>query len=251
MRKLLAASAALAMPFAFSAGPALAAEDDRTFVTQLGELNGSGANGTAKVMVKGEQLHVTIDSSGLLEGMPHAQHIHFGEEAQHECPTMDLDEDGDGFISTAEGQPAYGPIAVSLTTKGDVSPDSALAVDRFPVGSASYDRTFDIPANFSAEDLSDGVIVQHGIDVNGNGKYDMEAEIGKSELDPTLPAEATHPATCGPLSMAGAGGMDTGAGGTASTGGTENAGLLGAGAAGILRAGALALAARRRRTVTE
>ncbi len=243
MRKLLAASAALAMPFAFLAGPAVAAEDDGTFVAQLGELNDSGASGTAEVKVHGKKLHVTIDSSGLLEGMPHAQHIHFGEEAQHECPTMDLDEDGDGFISTAEGQPAYGPIAVSLTTEGDVSPESALAVDRFPVGSESYSRQFDIPANFSAENLSDGVIVQHGIDVNGNGKYDMEAEIGKSELDPSLPAEATHPATCGALSMAGAGGMDTGAGGTS---GVEGAGLLGAGAASIVAAAALLLVARRR-----
>ncbi len=242
MRKLLAASAALTLPFAFAAAPAMA-EDGHTFVTQLGELNDSGASGTAEVKVHGKKLHVTIDSSGLLEGMPHAQHIHFGEEAQHECPTMDLDEDGDGFISTAEGKPAYGPIAVSLTTKGDVSPDSALAVDRFPVGSESYNRKFHMPEGFDANDLKDGVIVQHGIDVNGNGEYDMEAEIGKSELDPNLPAEATHPATCGPLSMAGAGGMGTGAGGTA---GVENEGLLGAGAAALVGGAALLLVARRR-----
>ncbi|MDP9395840.1 MAG: hypothetical protein M3Q27_16935, partial [Actinomycetota bacterium] len=148
MRKVLAASAALAFPFAFSVAPALAAEHKHTFVAELGELNGSGASGTAEVMVKGDRLHVMIDSNGLLEGMPHAQHIHFGEEARHECPTMREDEDGDGFISTVEGQPAYGPIQVSLTTSGDVTPASGLAVDRMPVGSESYDRTFSVPGNF-------------------------------------------------------------------------------------------------------
>jgi hypothetical protein len=41
------------------------------------------------------------------------------------------------------------------------------------------------------------VVVVHGIDYNGNGKYD--AVLGQSELDPKLPQEATAPALCGPL----------------------------------------------------
>ena len=248
MRKFLAVSAAIALPFVLTVGTAAADEhghDGKMFVTQLDALNNSGASGTGKVMVKGNQLHVVVNSSGLLAGAPHAQHIHFAEQARHECPTMSQDdEDGDGFISTAEGQPAYGPINVSLTTEGDVSPESALAVDRFPTGDTiSYDRTFDVPAGFDMASLEDAVIVQHGIDVNGNGTYDMDAEIGASELDPSLPAEATHPATCGALSMAGAGGMATGAGGTA---GVENSGLLAAGSASLLGAAALALYTRRR-----
>ena len=248
MRKVLAVSAALALPFVLTVAPAAADEhghDGQTFVTQLDALNDSGASGTGKVMVKGDQLHVMVNSNGLLAEAPHAQHIHFGEQARHECPTMGQDdEDGDGFISTAEGQPAYGPISVSLTTEGDVTPESALAVDRFPTGDTiDYDRTFDVPEGFDMANLKDAVIVQHGIDVNGNGKYDMEAEIGASELDPSLPAEATHPATCGALNLAGAGGMATGAGGTA---GVENSGLLAAGTASLLGAAALAVYSRRR-----
>lgn len=248
MRKVLAVSAALALPFVLTVAPAAADEhgqDGQTFVTQLDALNNSGASGSGQVMVKGSQLQVTVNSSGLLAGAPHAQHIHFGAEARNECPTMDQDdEDGDGFVSTAEGQPAYGPINVSLTTEGDVSPESGLAVDRFPTGDTiAYDRTFDVPEGFDVANLADAVIVQHGIDVNGNGTYDMEAEIGASELDPSLPAEATHPATCGALSLAGAGGMATGGGGTA---GVENTGLMAAGSASILGAAALALYSRRR-----
>lgn len=44
----------------------------------------------------------------------------------------------------AEGLPKYGPIAISLTTRGDTSPASALAVKRFstaPKGTLRYDRT--------------------------------------------------------------------------------------------------------------
>ena len=248
MRKVLAVSAALALPFVLTAAPAAADEhghDGQMFVTQLDALNNSGASGTGKVMVNGNQLHVTVNSSGLLAGAPHAQHIHFGEQARHECPTLAADDaDADTFISTAEGEPAYVPINVSLTTEGDVSPASALAVERFPTGDViNYDRTFDIPAGFDPANLEDAVIVQHGIDVNGNGIYDMEAEIGASELDPALPAEATHPTTCGALNLAGAGGMATGGGGTA---GVENSGLLAAGTASVLGAAALAVYSRRR-----
>jgi hypothetical protein len=51
----------------------------------------------------------------------------------------------------------------------------------------------------SAADIAAGirngqaVVVVHGVDDNGNRKYDMEGA-GASELDPSLPAEATDPA---------------------------------------------------------
>jgi hypothetical protein len=86
-----------------------------------------------------------------------------------------------------------------LTTRGDTSPKSALAVNRFPVanakGSVHYERTFSVSANV-AKNLGKKVIVQHGVDLNDNGRYDFKAA-GKSELDPSLPQEATIPATCG------------------------------------------------------
>ena len=37
-------------------------------------------------------------------------------------------------FTTTEGAPAYGEIVVSLTTTGDTSPTSGLAVDRFAAG---------------------------------------------------------------------------------------------------------------------
>ena len=49
------------------------------------------------------------------------------------------------------------------------------------------------------------------MDHNDNGKYDGDT---KSDLDPSLPTEATDPAICGVLAAAPAGGVQTGGGGT-------------------------------------
>jgi hypothetical protein len=162
-------------------------------------LNGSGASGNAKLTLQGNKLDAKINSHGLAPELPHAQHIHGMAQAISECPTLAADQDGDGLVNTAEGLPSYGPIAVSFTTRGDTSPDSGLAVDRFPVansgGSVNYKRTFAIPSQV-ANNLGKFAIVQHGVDLNGNGEYDFEAA-GASELDPSLPQEATIPANCG------------------------------------------------------
>jgi hypothetical protein len=170
---------------------------------QLRPLNNSGGFGHAHVTVKGQRAHVRVDAFHLARNLPHAQHIHFGADARHECPSVFDDSNHDHRLNVAEGVPAYGPIAASLTTRGDTSPASALAVDRFPTapkGKEHYDRRLTFSKAAVARAIKDGkgVIVIHGVDYNGNGKYDF-AGAGKSELDPTLPAEATDPAICGVL----------------------------------------------------
>jgi hypothetical protein len=171
----------------------------------LDPLNNSGAHGRADVKFHGKRGHVDIDAYGLAKGLPHAQHIHFGAEARHECPSVYDDTNNDHRLNVVEGTPAYGDIVKSLTKRGDSSPASALAVDRFPTtphGTEHYDRTL----SFNKADVrkgikrGQGVVVIHGVDYNGNGKYDMGGA-GPSELDPTLPAEATDPAVCGVLKM--------------------------------------------------
>lgn len=170
---------------------------------RMNSLNNSGANGHAEVKVmKKNRLHVKIHVRGLAPDLPHAQHIHYGEQARQECPTVADDVNGDFRITTTEGAPAYGPIRVSLTTKGDTSPASALAVDRFPTapdGVEHYHRKTRTQADVArAIRQGKAVVVIHGVDYNDNGKYDF-ASAGKSDIAPTLPAEATDPATCGVL----------------------------------------------------
>jgi len=204
---------------AVGTGPALAHEPasgknkDVRLSATLSELNSSGASGSATAVVKNQKIEsIQVTAHGLTPDAPHAQHIHFGDDARHECPTLFQDDaNDDGFLNTVEGTPAYGPIVMSLTTTGDTTPASSLAVTRFPVsadGSFSYFRTniefTDVAGVGTAKQIADGVregegvVVIHGIDYNGNGMYDFEGR-GASELDPSLPAEATDPAACGVL----------------------------------------------------
>ncbi|MGN6090106.1 MAG: CHRD domain-containing protein [Actinomycetales bacterium] len=216
-RKALLLAPAALLPLAFAA-PASAA--DGTYTVTLNPLNNSGAHGTAVVTIDGTKVHVVIDASGLVPNSPHAQHLHGDTSGTtFKCPAPSdmkkLDKDGNGVVSTTEAGGFYGPVMIALTTQGDTSMNSALAVDRFPTadakGNLHYDRTFTVTAE-QAQALQHLHIVQHGIDTNGDGKYDGDA---KSDLDPSLPAEATDPADCGMLSTAQmtampAGGVNTG-----------------------------------------
>lgn len=174
-----------------------------TTQAELRPLNNSPVRGTAEVVVDGRRLDVSLNARRLVRSMPHAQHIHFGARARHECPSVRDDDNVDHRLSTAEGQPAYGPVRVSLTKRGDTSPDSTLAVKRFPTAPnrlIDYDRDNIRVSDRLARKIANGkaVVVVHGIDYNHNGKYDFRGA-GKSELDPSLPAEATDPVTCGVL----------------------------------------------------
>ncbi len=211
--------------------------------------NGVNGDGTAMVTVDGTMLTVDMGATGLLADQPHAAHIHFGADARHECPTLGDDANADGHLNTSEGGPAYGEIVVSLTKTGDTSPNSALAVDRFdtaPGGTLQYERgSIEVTSTVADEVLSgEAVVVIHGVDYNGDGKYSGDTT---SDLDPSLPTEATDPALCGVLAasqMSGipAGGVETGGGSTA---GVEPAGLLAVG--GLALIGGAGLLTYRRR----
>ncbi len=178
--------------------------NNKKFEAELNPLNGSGASGHADLTKGHGMLKVNIHTEGMAPELPHAQHIHGIARAISECPTLANDQNNDGLINTKEGEPSYGPIKVSFTTRGDTSPASGLAVSRFPVANAdgdlSYSRKFDAGRKLR-RNLGDFAIVQHGVDLNGNGEYDFSA--GPSELDPSLPQEATIPANCGVINPVG------------------------------------------------
>lgn len=253
MRKtftLVAAGVAvLALPTA-----ALADSHTQQFSANITQANETGASATANISLDGTTATVTIDGDGFFEGFPHAIHMHGEPGGDNVCGPLnpgdpgfeEADEDGDGFLSVVEGVPAYGPVTVSLTTEGDTSPDSGLAVDRFPTSSTiDYERTFELEPEV-AENLSSLHIVIHGADLDDSGEIgDLEDENGDikpSSLDPELPFEATAVAACGQITASAAGGVDTGAGGTAPSG--NDAGLL---AAGALALGGLGFVTARRR----
>jgi hypothetical protein len=220
------AAAVVITAVSMGAGPVLAndgkvVDKSVTLIADLHELNGSGASGTATAVVKNQKIeHIEVHAEGLTPDAPHAQHIHYGNQALNECPTLALDENWDGRINTVEGIPAYGPVVVSLNTTGATTPDSFLDVTRFPVsqdGIFNYSRDnieftevtgtgYPGPGGLgTAKQIADsirdgeGVLVIHGLDYDGNGTYNFSDPEGGSELRNDLPAEATDPALCGVL----------------------------------------------------
>ncbi|GAA1243141.1 hypothetical protein GCM10009665_37410 [Kitasatospora nipponensis] len=212
MNKLLIPFAVAAAVLPLGAGvasadatPHAATEHDQSTMVSFARLSPVVNNrvtglGNATVQLTGDNAQITIHVRGLLNDAPHAMHIHL--RGSGECPEADDSTLLNGHLatSTADGLNDYGPIGTSLTTHGDTSPASALAIDRFPnAGTYTYVRTIQVTDDVARAIRSDNaVIVVHGIDYNSNGKYDNV--LGSSELDPKLPQEATAPALCGPLS---------------------------------------------------
>jgi len=249
---LAAVSAMLSLPYTAAA--------DTTVKAKLVSLNGSGAHGTATLTATGEGgLMVVIRSEGLVPGQPHPQHIHGSTSGGHfMCPTVKgNDTDGDGVLTNEEATGEYGTIFFALTTRGGATPTDGLDVARMPVadskGRLNYERTFrasEVPDGL-LEHLSSVHVVQHGIDVNHNDKYDVAA-LGISTFAQKLgvdgvPEEATNPASCGVVNGAGAAqpaehGVETG--GSPEPG--LNAPLAAAGGALLLMSAVLAASAVRR-----
>jgi len=226
---------------------------DTTVRAKLMEVNGSGASGTATVTATGGGgLKVVIHSKGLVPGVFHPQHIHGSAHGGHfSCPTLKQnDKDGDGVLTNEEGTGEYGTIFFALTTKGGTTPQDGLDATRMPVadanGEINYERSFpsEMVPDGLLEHLSSLHVVQHGIDANGNGKYDPDA-LGESTFaknlgKPGVPEEVTNPAACGVVQGAGAAeparkGVETGG----APGSDVNAPLAAAGGALVLLAGVL------------
>lgn len=261
MKKTLTTLALSALSVSLLAVPALAAHEGTTYSGTLNALNEETGSGDASIEVSedGETMTVNVNASNLDLDFVHAIHIHGiydgdlsddpadGEFAASSCPTIARDtesavpdEEGpDGFISVAEGAADYGGVLVSLTTEGDTTADSALAVERFPAGtSIDYSRDIEIP-NAMKDELAKVHIVVHATDTDDSGDESNE-DGAQSSLNPDLPFDATAPALCGTLSATSAGAVDTGAGGTA----TDSNSALVLGLGGLALAGAVALRRR-------
>ena len=256
---LTLAAPLLALPV-IGVAPALAASGSGSaFQATLAPVptNHVDGSGSATVTFVGPRtVRVVVDANQLLDASPHAQHIHFGAEVRHECPTASeaMVHNGHRSLTTSDGAAAYGPVQTSLTTRGDTSAKSVLAVTRYPAqGTYHYSRTITLNSvTAAAVKNGQAVIVVHGIDYNGNGKYD--AVLGASDLDPKLPAEATDPALCGVLMVSQMSSMPSGgaATGGGSTSGVDDASLLALGGAAMLAgAGVAGRSVLRRRTTTD
>ena len=282
MRKAMAVTGAFTLPLglALAAAPAHAqdrseagTDDTRVLHAQLQPLNDSSAGGTAMVEVKGTEVTVDIESTGLEPNVNAAQHFHIGE--QDMCaPTSESGGNGTEMVSRLEGDSLYEP-ATSLTTSGSTRPEDGLNLDSMPPangeGEVSYHRTFEVHEEVADQIKNEeAVIVQNSIGSNGAGAYESnsaEENEAPVEAQREAPEEATdetsdeasdqasekttQPGTCGELVAAPENGMDTGFGGTAETSNSDagavglgTAGMVGVGAGLIVVAGAAAVSGR-------
>lgn len=241
MTKALLPIAVAALPLALAPS---AQADSNEYHATLDEINGSGGSGMMTLTLDGNEATVTESWTGLASTFkgapyPHVQHAHIA--GQGTCPTPSADKNGDGIVDTVEGQPAYGMIGTTFSTKGDTSPKAGTNVKIAPAGpSTEYQRTFTL-SDETVKSLRDGtaVVVVHGLNPANLSK---KAANAKSNLVPELPLAATAPALCGTLSAMPDGGPDTGAG---STGGIDNVGVAALGGGLMAVAGAAYVASRR------
>ncbi|MEO6627262.1 MAG: hypothetical protein ABIP03_01700 [Aquihabitans sp.] len=152
----------------------------------------------------------TLDALGIPQAFagkpfPHVQHIHIN--GQHACPTPAADTNGDGVISTVEGQPAYGKIGATLSVSGDTSPAAATDVTIAPSGGGfTYSRTITLdPTTLAAVQGNKAVIVVHGLNPANAPAASLTTP---NSLGVTLPGAdkelamiGTAPTLCGPLQL--------------------------------------------------
>ena len=230
-KRVVVAATAVLMLSALVTTAATAVHEGSKYRSNLVELNDSGGSGLGTLTVSddGETMRIQISARGLNLDGPHAMHLHGKVEGDtvlaSTCPTMADDADGDGVLTVVEGGPKYGGVQVSLTTTGDTSADSALAVDRYPAGtSINYDRSgIPIPDALKPE-LGKVHFVIHGVDENGNGSLDLDQD-ERSSLTDDLPREGTAPALCGTLTVVAQGQIQTGGGGLADNNGSSSVAL--------------------------
>ncbi|WP_353808753.1 hypothetical protein [Agromyces sp. SYSU T00194] len=214
-RVAAAAAASIALVFG-GAAAANAAHDDNPSAKvasysydlnaiQPASVPESAASGTTRVKaLPNGKLQVTVEAWGLSPNLPHAMHLHGvpGAATDMGCPGPAAAGD-DGVVSVVDGIPFYGGILTSLTSTGDVSPASALALDRFAMSDANgylyYQRTFtDVPGYTDAGTVQ---VVVHGIDFDNSGDYAFNADdpfsSRSSSLSGAIPLEATVPVLCG------------------------------------------------------
>ncbi|WP_299306873.1 CHRD domain-containing protein [uncultured Croceicoccus sp.] len=168
-------------------------EADRFFFTPYTPLNESGVSGIGLVGFDEDTgtITVTIQASGLEAGQVHAQHIHGfmpgedGSVMESMVPTMDVDDDGDGFIELMEAAGSYGPVLLSLMSDGE-----------FPTadenGNLSFTQSFQLPEqDLGADPMLDlREIVLHGKSLaEGEGSNGGEAD-GTAGYKGTLPVAA-------------------------------------------------------------
>jgi hypothetical protein len=129
------------------------------YVVTLHALNASGVSGMAWLDLKGSELTVTIQASGLEPNGEHYQHIHGNADGTVACPTTADPATG---LTVEQGVAAVGPIAFDLRPYALVTGS----------GSEQWTHTYTLTPGdlFTLAPLTGHVLVLHGM--TSHGTYD-------------------------------------------------------------------------------
>lgn len=188
-----------------AAGTAAAQSADATYSAPLNALNssvtGSEAGGTATLVVKGDELTITVDAHGVPANTVHWQHFHgFTTGVAASCADASADANGDGIVDLMETEAASGTTMVPF----DADPAAMdVAHGTYPTADAEgnyhYTQTVSMKALQAAFgkafdgqtlDLGKRVIYIHGVPAA------TELPASVASLGP-IPAQVTLPIACG------------------------------------------------------
>lgn len=180
----------------------------RTYRAQISSIN-AGANGNRNVTgnvtleVQGDQLHITVEASGLEPDMMHLQHLHGLKEGNGiSCPDPSADNNNDGLVDITE---AYDVAGVTMIPFHNNPPNMEVDTQTYPTadenGNISYKQTVDLNElrnsfnerfDWEELDFSKFTYLIHGVEENAVPETVNSVK--------GLPPHVTLPVGCGQLS---------------------------------------------------
>lgn len=182
--------------------------DQKTYAARIDAVNENAnqnrsVSGNVTMEVRGDQLIINVEASGLEPDMMHIHHLHGSPEGNAtSCPDAAADMNNDGFVDITE---AYEVAGVTMIPFHDNPTSLEVDTETYPTadedGNISYQQTVDLnelrksfTENFDWEELdfSRFTYLIHGV---------PETAVGESvESVKGLPAHVTLPVGCASFS---------------------------------------------------
>lgn len=189
-----------------TAAPPDDARNREIYEARLAPLNvavaGGPTSGSARLVVRGDEIDISVDVEGAPPGIVHIQHIHgFVDGQEATCATASSDANGDGIIDLLETEensgttlvPFHGdPATLAIDGEGYPTADATGAYHyRSSTSRSALEQALQ-QANGAELDPASRVVYVHGV------YEDRDLPPSVASL-PDVPAHVTLPIACGEL----------------------------------------------------
>jgi len=142
----------------------------KRYVAQLHPLNDSGVSGTVTLEVRGEELRVETDLTGLAPDQPHPLYIHGFRDDQQRAASCPPTENGNGTMRMEQLVEQAGQPLVEIRLSEEVGQEGELKTQ----------ETFRVEQG-ALEPLGMRLVAVHGATVNGTYDPSVPAACGRLE----------------------------------------------------------------------